>query len=121
VIQNFSKRLEIVFPLSCGCLNRTISKGKNYVTVDIDASMRHLVEEKKWLRWEDLGFEEQYEDLLYKVIIPCKKQCILKNTRAHMSYQMSDEARAINWFKNSGRTEFKHTCDCNAQYQLNKI
>jgi hypothetical protein len=83
--------------------------------------MRHLVEEKRWLRWEDLGYEEQNDDLLYKVIIPCKKQCIYKTNRAEMSYQMSDEARAINWFRNSGRTVFTHTCNCNGRYQLNKI
>jgi hypothetical protein len=121
VIQNFSKRLDIVFPSASGCLSRTMSKGKNYVSVDIDASMKHLVEDKKWLKWEDLGYEEQYEDLLYKVINPCKKQCVFKNTRAHMSYQMNDEARAINWFKNSGKTEFKHVCECNGQFQINKI
>jgi hypothetical protein len=121
VIQNFSKRLEIVFPVSCGCLSRTVSKGKNYVTVDVDACMKYLVEEKKWLKWEDLGFEEQYDDLLYKVFIPCKKQCAFKVNRAHMSYQMIDEARAINWFRNSGKTEFKHICECNGHYQLNKF
>jgi hypothetical protein len=121
VIQNFSKRLELVFSPTCGAIKRTTSKGKNYVTIDIDASIKHLIEDKRWLKWDDLGFEEVHEDMLYKVVVPCKKQCQYRTNRAHMTYQMFEEARAISWFRNSGKHEFSHKCECRGEYFMSKV
>jgi len=121
VIQNFSKRLDLVLPTTCLAFKRTTSRGKTYITLDIDTSLKYLIEDKKWLKWEDLGYEEVYEDCLYKVVIPCKKQCTHKTNRAHMSYQMYEESRAMNWFRNSGKQDFTHKCECRGEYYMSKV
>ena len=95
-------------------ITRKKIKGSLFLEFDIDTCIQTLVDQKM-MAWEDLGDVQTYEDCVYKIIRPCKKLCKFKDCRAHLSYIMSDDMRAVRAFRQRHES-ITHTCECNGSY-----
>jgi len=120
VIQNFSKRLDILFPEHNDVLIRSMSKGRNWFKMDIDTVIKYLIEDKKWLEWTDLGWEDEYETATYRVIVPCLKKCQCRSDKQHAMFAMFDPARAVLFIGRSHESSIQYKCPCGGQYSVYK-
>jgi hypothetical protein len=120
VIQNFSKRIDILFPEHHHVISKSMSKGRVWFKMDIDSGMKYLIEEKKWLEWTDLGWEDEYDKVTYKVHIPCLKKCQSRHDKQNNIYHMSEPGRAIQHLSRSHEVVLEYKCICGGHYSVFK-
>lgn len=112
-IQKFVGTTEEFLP---SAVDRKTVKGKNYLDINIDGAI-DILAEKQILSWKQLGSVNEYTDCVYIVHRPCKKTCKFKTCKAHMSYVLNDEVRAIRYYRNvKPQVNVNHLCECLGSY-----
>lgn len=118
-IQRFSQRISELFDINEGIEKKTV-KGVATIKYDIDLVIQSMCR-KNWFKLTDLGFDEEYMDMKYKVLIPCFKSCQGVKISSCPTSHLTDAMRAYKFFNNQGVDLYEHHCACGAHYCLERF
>lgn len=118
-IQRFSQRLTELFDVNEGMEKKTV-KGVATIKYDIDTVIQSM-SRKNWFKLTDLGFDEDYMDMKYEVLIPCFKSCKGATVSSCPTAHLTDAMRAYKFFEKQRVEVYEHHCACGAHYRLQRI